>query len=67
MNDEQIFEEFKEIQYYMSCIDISKFYRWEDFSIRDLKSKFDCGSGGHLLENGHAHLSELIYNHLCLK
>jgi hypothetical protein len=67
MNDEQIFEEFKEIQYYISCIDISKFYNWEDFSIRDLTSKFDCGSAGHILENGHAYLSELIYNHLCLK
>ena len=67
MNDEVIFEEFKEIQYYLSCIDTSKFYMWNNFSITTLRSKFDCGPRGHFLEEGHTHLAELIYNHLCLK
>ena len=67
MNDEQIFEEFKEIQYYVSCIDTSKFYLWNNFCITDLTPNFDCGPGGHLLENGHAHIADIVYNHLCSK
>jgi hypothetical protein len=67
MNDEQIFAEYKEIQYYIEQIDKSKFYNWNQFTIQDLCSQFECGPGGHILEEGHSHLSELIHNHLCLK
>lgn len=67
MNDEQIFEEYKEIQYYINCIDTNKFYSWNNFSITQLKNIFPCGPGGHILEQGHQHLADIIYNHLCLK
>ena len=33
MTDEQIIDEYKEIQYYISLIDFSKFYRWNEFYI----------------------------------
>lgn len=67
MNDEQIFEEYNEIQYYVNCIDTDKFYKWNDFSILQLQNTFPCGPSGHILEQGHIHLADLIYNHLCLK
>ena len=67
MTDEQIFNEYNEIQYYVSCIDTKKFYGWNDFFIENLCKKFMSGTGGHILEDGHTHLAELIYNHLCLK
>jgi hypothetical protein len=67
MNDEQIIDEYKEIQYYISLIDTSKFYRWNEFYITDLCTKYPVGCGGHILEAGHEHLANLIYQHLCLK
>jgi hypothetical protein len=67
MNDEKILDEYEEIQYYISLIDFSKFYKWNEFCIRELCSKYPIGAGGHILEQGHNHLADLIYQHLCLK
>jgi len=67
MNDEQIFDEYKEIQYYISLIDFSKFYKWSKFHIIELCNHFQCGPEGHMLEQGHNHLADLIYQHLCSK
>jgi len=67
MHDEDIFNEYNEIQYYISLIDTSKFYKWNDFYITELCGRFPCGPGGHILEEGHAHLSDLIYQYLCSK
>jgi hypothetical protein len=64
MNDEQIIDEYKEIQYYISVIDFSKFYKWNEFYITQLTSKFPCGHNGHLLEQGHEHLAELLHNYV---
>ena len=67
LNDEQIFDEYKEIQYYASLINKDMFYKWDTFVIQQLNLNFKRGPGGHFLEEGHAHLSELLYQHLCLK
>jgi len=67
MTDEQILNEYKEIQYYISLIDFSKFYKWNEFYITELCSQYPFGTGGHILEQGHEHLAKLIYQHLCLK
>lgn len=67
MNDEQIFAEHREIQYYVQLINTSKFYKWREFAIRDLDHAFPMGPKNHMLEAGHQHLAELIYDHLCLK
>jgi len=64
MNDEQIFDEYKEIQYYLKLIDTSKFYKWNEFNITDLCQQFECGPEGHILEEGHNHLAESIYQHV---
>ena len=64
MNDEQIFDEYKEIQYYISLIDFSKFYKWNNFYITQLAQQYPIGPGGHILEDGHKHLADLIYTHV---
>ena len=67
MNDKQIIDEYKEIQYYISLIDFSKFYRWNEFCISDLCKNFPCGPNGHILEEGHDQLANLIHQHICSK
>jgi hypothetical protein len=64
MTDDQIFDEYNEIQYYISLIDYSKFYKWNKFFITQLSKQFKRGPGGHILEDGHKHLAELIYTHI---
>lgn len=67
MNDEQIFAEYNEINYYIQTIDLSKFYKWGDFYIGQLSKDFPIGPQGHILEQGHEKMADLIYNHLCSK
>jgi hypothetical protein len=64
MDDKQIFDEYDEIQYYISLIDFSKFYRWNKFFIGQLTTQFPIGKNGHILEEGHEHLANLIYKHV---
>jgi hypothetical protein len=66
MSDEQILDEYNEIQYYLRLIDTNKFYNWNSFCINNLCNDFPIGSRGHILEEGHRHLAELLYNHICL-
>ena len=67
MDDHQIFDEYNEISYYISLIDFSNFYKWNEFYIVQLKDSFSTGPGGHILEEGHRHLANLVYDHLCSK
>lgn len=64
MNDEQIIDEYEEIQYYISLVDFSKFYRWDEFYIGQLTTQFPIGENGHILEEGHVYLANLIYKHV---
>lgn len=64
MTDEQIFAEHQEIQYYLSCINTEKFYQWNNFFIADLATRFPTGPNGHILESGHQHVSDLLYQHI---
>lgn len=65
INDEQIVDEYNEIQYYNNIIDKNKFYRWGDFAISDIT--YPRNSAGKILEEGHEFISDLIINHLCLR
>jgi hypothetical protein len=67
MNDDQLFAEHEEIQYYLNIIDLTKFYRWGEFHINQLCKQFPVGPYGHILKDGHEHLANLLYNHICLK
>lgn len=61
MDDSQLFDEFTEIQHYLSLIDFSKFYKWGQFSITDLCAEYPCGPGGHLLTAGHQQVANLLH------
>lgn len=68
MNDDQIFAEHCEIQYYVECINKETFYQWNQFHIATLTEHFLTGPNGHFLDAGHKHLSELLHQHIqCLK
>lgn len=68
MTDEQIFAEHQEIQYYVECINKETFFKWNDFAICDIAENYPTGPGGHILEDGHAYLADLIFQHIqCLK
>ena len=64
MNDAQILDEYKEIRYYLSLVDKSKFYNWGEFNITQLCNEFECGPNGHFLEDGHAYMASLIKNYI---
>ena len=67
MSDEQILDEYREIQYYIQLINKNKFYKWGEFCLTDITSTFPCGPNGHFLEEGHSHVANLLYSHLCSK
>jgi hypothetical protein len=64
MSNEQIFAEYDEINYYVSCINKENYYKWNEFSITSLTDQFAVGPYGHLLEEGHEYISNSIYNYL---
>lgn len=64
MDDQQILNEHSEIQQYVSLIDTEKFYKWNEFSITNLLKFFPIGPKGHILEDGHLHLSNLLYQYI---
>jgi hypothetical protein len=67
MDDEQIFAEYQEIQYYLGQINTSTFYHWGTFTMHSLRDQFETGPRGHFLTAGHQHVADLIYKHICLK
>ncbi len=67
MDDQQIFAEYDEINYYINNIKLSKYFQWNRFYIKNLCNSFPIGKNGHILEQGHDHLANLLYNHICLK
>lgn len=67
MNDEQIFDEYEEIQYYIKLIDTNNFYNWGNFTITELAKNYKLAPRGHMLEEGHKQLAKLLYNHICSK
>jgi hypothetical protein len=69
MNDNQIIDEWNEIQYYVSLIDTDSFVKWNDFYIASIKvnNLFPVTATGHLTKEGHSYVANLIYEHLCLK
>ena len=64
MNDSQILDQYNEIQYYNRMINKEKFYKWNDFYITKLRTQFPCAPRGHILEEGHRHMAELLYDFL---
>lgn len=69
LNDNQLIDEWNEIQYYVKLIDIKSFVKWNEFYIASIKvnNLFPVDATGHLTKEGHSYVADLIYEHLCLK
>ena len=65
MNDEQLYQEHIEIQKYIAEIDMACYYSINNFHITDLHLQYPVGDTGHLLDEGHQHLADRLYD--CLK
>ena len=65
MNDEQLYQEHIEIQKYIDEIDMTCYYSINNFHITDLHSQYLVGDTNHLLDEGHQHLADRLYD--CLK
>jgi len=62
VNDDLLLEEHRQIQNLLSMIDYSSFLEFNEWSIQDYYNKFPCGPGGHILEDGHIAVAELLIN-----
>jgi hypothetical protein len=60
MSDEQLSDEYFEIQNLINKIDFSKFIGWNTWHITKLTNQYPIGATGHLLEQGHEQVAEYI-------
>jgi hypothetical protein len=65
MNDEELYQEHIEIQKYIDEINMKCYYSINNFHITDLHNVYPVGKTGHLLDEGHQHLANRLYD--CLK
>lgn len=63
MNDDQLYDEWQEIQQLLSQVDYTHFYGWGKWWITKLHQSHPCGKTGHLLEAGHHAIAEYILNY----
>jgi len=62
MNDEQLYQEHIEIQKYIDEINMKCYYSINNFHITDLHNVYPVGKTGHLLDEGHQHLANRLYD-----
>ena len=66
MNDEELYQEHIEIQKYIDEINMKCYYSINNFHITDLHNVYPVGKTGHLLDEGHQHLANRLYDCLNL-
>ena len=66
MTDEQLYQEHIEIQKYIDEINMKCYYSINNFHITDLHNVYPVGKTGHLLDEGHQHLANRLYDCLNL-
>ena len=64
VSDDIILKEHQDIQHMIKLIDTRGFVDWAQWTISDLKSKFDTGPGGHILVDGHRAAAEKIIKYI---
>ena len=62
MNDEELYQEHIEIQKYIDEINMKCYYSINNFHITDLHNVYPVGKTGHLLDEGHQHLANRLYD-----
>jgi len=60
MNDDQLHDEYEEIQNLINEIDFSHYPGWGNWCITDLTRQYPVGASGHLLEQGHQAVADYI-------
>jgi len=60
LSDEQVIQEYNEIQNLLNEIDFEHFLGWGDWKITDLHSTFKLGTTNHLLQDGHKEIARYI-------
>jgi len=63
INDDQLMTEHAQIQEMISMIDKSMFIDWSHWNIKDLCADYPCGPNGHLLEDGHRAVADIVLDH----
>jgi hypothetical protein len=63
ISDDQLIDEHNEIQKLSAMIDKSTFIRWNQWCIVDLFGKYPSGPHGHILEDGHKEVAEIVLEH----
>jgi hypothetical protein len=64
LDDTQLWLEHDQIQSMLSMIDLKRFIRWKDWCIRDLSNHYPVGPNGHILEDGHRAVAEIVIKHI---
>ena len=62
LSDDLLLKEHRQIQNLLSMIDYSNFSKFNEWWIGDYCDKFPVGPGGHILEDGHIAVAELLIN-----
>jgi hypothetical protein len=62
LSDDLLLKEHRQIQNLLSMIDYSNFLKFNEWCIGEYCDKFPCGLGGHILEDGHIAVAELLIN-----
>lgn len=66
LSDDIILKEHQDIQNMIKLIDTTVFIDWAQWTISDLKLKFDTGPRGHILVDGHRAAAEKIIKYISI-
>ena len=63
INDEQVLEDYNEIQTLLNEIDFSRFVGWKNWYLRQYKKDVKLSKTKHYLTDGHKKVAEYIIQH----
>lgn len=63
-NDDQLLNEHRQIQDLMRMIDTEKFIGFNSWCINDLSATCPVGVNGHILEDGHRQVADIVIKHI---
>ena len=63
MNDNQLYQEYQEVQQLLTQINFEHYIGWNNWWLTKDQEQFPTGATGHLLEQGHEHIAKYILKH----
>jgi hypothetical protein len=64
LHDDQLLDEHRQIQDLVSMIDTEKFIGFNSWCISDLSATYPVGANGHIMEDGHKHVADIVIKHI---